>query len=154
MNTYSGFGTFTFAGKIATFQISLPLPTGTNDAYQYTYCNISNNDINGLIINMKRVVDNGSALPNTLLNYQTLSIPLTGVTAYNDGTNIAEPFNYNKNFVVIVFHDANTSIYNSNNLTLFNNLANIAAMPVASVTTVNPAAMGPTKTGFGALKKI
>lgn len=154
MNTYSGFGTFTFAGKVATFQISLPLPANTDDAYQYTYCNISNNGINGLVINLKKVVDNGAILPNTLLNYQTLSITLTGVTAYNDGTNIAEPFNYNKNFVVIVFHDANTLIYNDNNLTLFNDLVNIAAMPIASVTTTYPMASGPTKRGFGALKKI
>jgi len=154
MNTYSGFGTFTFAGKVATFQISLPLPTGTDDAYQYTYCNITNNGINGLVINMKKVVDNGATLPNTLLNYQTLSIPLANVTPYNDGTNVADGFNFNKNFVVIVFHDANTTIYNESNLNLFNNLSSIAAMSVASVTASYATGSGPSKHGFGALKKI
>jgi len=155
MNTYSGFGTFNATTKLATYQIALPLPgSNPNNAYIYQCINISNGGINGVVINMKKVVDSGAILPNTLLNYQTITIELDKLDAYDDGTYAATQFNYAKNFVVIAFHDANPLIYGESNLNLFTNLTTIAASAVASITTTYGTASGPTKTGFGALKKM
>ncbi len=152
MKVYSGFGYFK-SDKTAIIEICLPTPSSLpNDDYELDFVNVSTSSYNGLAVFVKKTVDNGTDLSGYTLNHHAKQINLTTVPLYSGSSGTAHSFDFSKNFVLIVHHEANPDVYQDVSKQLFQNLNTIATTGVISVTaSVNAA--GPVKNGFGTIKK-
>ncbi len=101
-DVYNAFGYF-HSNRQGVLDISLPKLEV--EFYEYYFLNISNHDVNGLVVNIKRSKDDGTPLTNPDMNFESVLLDLDNVDIYTqDGVPVAVDFNYNKPFVVITYH--------------------------------------------------
>lgn len=137
---YNGFGYY-YPDKTAVLDILLPAPAA-GDSYIYEFHNISNRDINGIIVNLKRDMDDGEVLRNPEFNLETVRLDLDSIPAFYNDVETAEPINYTKPIIVYIFHD-NTEDYDENNRFCFDLLRG----------TIFPIDI-PRKLGMGIVKRV
>lgn len=154
MKVYTGFGYFK-PDKTATIEVCLPAEVNLpGDNYEYEYVNISNTSYDALVVYVKKDTDNGADLTGTTLNHESKTIHLKNdVAVYSGANGTAQGFNYGKNIILIVHHEANPAAYNDVSKQLFDNLDNIAKTGVITINSSNTT-NGPSKSGLGTVKKL
>jgi len=152
MKVYTGFGYYK-PTKTAIIEICLPVPaTLPADEYEFTVKNISTTSYNGLVVFVKKKTDNLLSLSGYTLNHVNITVSLAAISTYSGTNGTAEGFNLSESMVLIVHHEANKLVYDDICGQLFQNLNTIATTGVITLTAPLTAA-GPSKTGYGTIKK-
>jgi hypothetical protein len=152
MKVYTGSGTFT-DDKTATLEICLPQSvTSPNDDYVFEYVNVSTANNNGLVVFVRRNVDSGADLSGESLHKETQQVTLNTVAPCSGTAGTASDFDYSKDMLLMVHHESDATNYSDVSMYLFQNLDTIFTTGTVSLTATNYS--GPSKTGFGTLKKM
>lgn len=155
MKTYDCFGRY-YSNKRAELDISLP-----DKDYEYSYCNISANGWNAIVISFKiKPADPGDVLENLNFNFETLLMDLEDINLkklQSSGTHNVhvDDLDYSKPILIFTYHDKDITTYDTINRRCYDDiLITIQGIDNPTLEDIIKGMTSPARLGSGVLKRI